>query len=439
MRGSVRTLSPVFALTLATGIALAGGAAQAAKFKVLVSFAHKLGINPMAPVLIDQAGNLYTTASQGGAQGGGTAVELKRKGGGYKATAIFRFCGGCGTGAQPSGRLIIDTQGNLYGTAGNLIFELSPVVGQKTWGEKILYRFCSQLNCTDGNDPGGGLAYAGQASGAPYDGVSPLFGVTSSGGVNNGGTAFEIKNDAGKWSESVLYSFCAQGGAKCTDGNSPQTGVTVDSSGNIYGVTKLGGGNDPVLSGAGVVFELSPAGNDSWTETTLYRFCSLQDCIDGARPWAGLTLDSSGALLGTTLLGGRKCPLTPDRCGVIFKLVPNGAQSQETVLYDFCKKADCKDGAIPMAGVSLGNDGSLFGTTNLGGGNDGSAFPNGGGTVFQFSESSLSTLHSFCSLVNCEDGAAPAATPIVESTGALYGTTESGGVSDSGTVFRLVQ
>ena len=202
----------------------------------------------------------------------------------------------------------------------------------------MIYRFCSQQNCADGTIPAGGLTYAGASSGVPYDGVSPLFGVTGGGGANNGGTVFELTNSAGHWAENVLYSFCSQGGTDCTDGHVPQGELVIDASGNPYGVTVQGGGNDPHLNGAGVAFELVPSEGNAWSETTLYRFCSMAHCADGARPLAGLVTDAEGNLYGTTSRGGRRCATEPDGCGTAFKIIPNGAASEETVLYAFCEE-----------------------------------------------------------------------------------------------------
>ena len=111
-------------------------------------------------------------------------------------------------------------------------------------------------------------------NGEPYDGVSPLYGVTGGGGANDGGTVFELINSDGHWSETVLYNFCSLGGDQCTDGQIPR-GVTMGSEGTLYGMTFQGGGNDFRTSAVpGVVFQLAPDIADTWKETTLYRFCS---------------------------------------------------------------------------------------------------------------------------------------------------------------------
>lgn len=452
MRGFCQVL---IAAGLTMGVALTGGGAQAAKFKVLHSFCegpHRPcggGSNPQAALVMDATGNLYGTAV-GGGNGFGTVFEMERKADGkFNFKPLYRFChGSCEDGAQPFGALILDTQGNLYGTTsrgGNnnngVVFELSPKAGKRTWVEKVLYMFCLQSGCHDGSGPVGGLTYAGASSSAQYDGTSPLYGTTAGGGAMNGGAVFQLTNTSGAWSESVLYDFCSEGGSECTDGAGPLA-VTLDPAGHLFGMTEIGGGNDSKLDGAGVIFELSPNGNGSWNETTLYRFCSLRNCADGARPWRGdLAIDADGALYGTTLFGGRKCAAFADGCGVIFKLVPNGAASEETVLYEFCRRNDCEDGSLPKAGLTLGELGTLSGTTSAGGGNDSDQFSKGAGTIFELSgSSSLHVLHRFCSLAACSDGAAPDAKPILTS-GTVYGTTDLGGAfgdtSSGGTIFSV--
>jgi hypothetical protein len=433
-------------VSLAAGIALGGGA-QAAKFKVLHSFCSRSschdGSNPAGALVMDQAGNFFGATSGGGGRGDGTVFELVRQADGHlRFKFIFHFCSACQIGSRPNGSLVIDSQGNLYGTANNLVFKLSPPVGTKKWTESILYRFCSQQNCADGRSPAGGLSYAGQSSGTPYDGVSPLFGATGGGGVNNGGTAFELTNSNGNWAETVLYNFCSQGGSDCTDGNIPR-GLVMGKDLNLYGVTYEGGGNAPALGGAGVAFELIPNQNNSWTETVLYRFCAERNCADGARPVDNLLIDEQGNLLGATYLGGRDCmQLHPDGCGVLFKLVPDGSKTQETVLYKFCKEADCKDGFAPHGGLISDSFSTLFGATRFGGGNDIDQEGLGGGVIFELKGGLLyRTRYSFCALANCADGAYPNPGLTLDSEQTIYGAAEQGGVngsgSDGGTAFKL--
>jgi hypothetical protein len=438
----MRGLRRVFVATLIAGVALAGGVAQAAKFKVLHSFCSRTncgdGSNPAGALAMDQAGNFFGTTLGGGGRGDGTAFELVRQADGHlKFKPIFHFCSACQFGSRPNGALIIDTQGNLYGTANNLVFELSPVDGQKRWSEKILYRFCSQQRCTDGDTPVGGLTYAGASSGAPYDGVSPLYGVTNLGGANDEGVVFNLSANNGQWTESVLYSFCSAGG-KCLDGAQPAAGLIMDAEGNIFGTTASGGGNDPQKGGqgAGVVFELSPE-NGGWSISTIYRFCAEMQCADGAFPAGELTFDETGALIGTTRAGGKICKLSKTYgCGTIFKLSSDGSEFQESVQYSFCNQRDCRDGALPLGAVLLVN-GSGMGTTQFGGGNDIDKYGSGGGTAYEVTGSTLKTWHRFCSVVGCADGEYPEAGLVADGSGGLYGSTSMGGADSGGAIFRL--
>jgi hypothetical protein len=286
----------------------------------------------------------------------------------------------------------------------------------------------------DGNGPVGGLTYAGQSSGLPYDGISPLFGVTGGGVANNGGTVFELTNSGATWVETVLYNFCSQGIRNCRDGKSPNSALIMDSEGNLFG-TALYGGNDIQ---AGTAFELSPTRN-AWRYTLLYTFCSASNCADGANPSGPLLFDQENNLLGTTYAGAT-CRRSRSHCGTIFKIIPNGAQSQESVLHTFCQLLDCKDGAGPVGGVVADAAGTLFGVTTIGGGHDIDQGGNGGGTVFELTDSGLTVLHRFCALANCADGEHPLAGVVLDQAGQVYGTTGYGGEFEKvygGTIFQV--
>jgi len=151
--------------------------------------------------------------------------------------------------------------------------------------------------------------------------------------------------------ETVLYSFCTQSG--CTDGHRPHAGLVLDKSGNLYGTTYQGGAN-----GEGTVFEVSPSG----AETVLHSFCTQPGCTDGYHPLAGLVLDTSGNLYGTTYDGGAH------GAGTVFEVSPSGA---ETVLYSFCTQPGCRDGYYPHADLVMDTNGNLYGTTQFDGAHGG--------------------------------------------------------------------
>jgi uncharacterized repeat protein (TIGR03803 family) len=423
--------------------------AEAGNFKVLHSFCAKSncgdGKGPEGAPLVDAAGNLFGTTTSGGNQGG-VVFELQRAASGkLKFIKLYTFCrhSSCLDGSAPTGRLVIDTRGNLYGTTsqggGNdgVAFELSPSETGK-WKETILHAFCSSFNCTDGAKSFDGLTYAGATGGAVYDGTSPLYGTTAAGGAHNQGTVFSLVPNGDQWTETVLYNFCSQGGSSCTDGKGPTHNVIVSRTGNLLGTTTLGGTNDEGFGGAGVAYELSPNGDGSWSYSILYQFCSVAPhCSDGEFPSGALFEDGAGNLLGTTGGGGSPCNSEPHGCGTVFKLAPNGEGFGETVLYAFCQKTDCKDGADPEGGVTLDPTGNLLGTTFAGGGNDIDESGIGGGVVFELSGTSYRVLHRFCSKDSCADGEYPETGVQLDQMGVAYGTSGIGGAFGGGTVFAV--
>ncbi len=177
----------------------------------------------------------------------------------------------------------------------------------------------------------------------------------------------------------------------------------MDQRGAIFGATAGG----PISSNlGGTVFKLIPPAPSGglWTETVLYTFCSLSNCVDGAEPRAGLLMDQRWALYGTTQAGDAQRP----QGGTVFKLTPpsvKGGPWTETVLYKFCSKTACLDGAAPQANLIMDEQGALFGTTVTGGARD-------QGTVFKLTPPTVTggrwtetVLYSFCSMTNCTDGA----------------------------------
>jgi uncharacterized repeat protein (TIGR03803 family) len=209
--------------------------------------------------------------------------------------------------------------------------------------------------------------------------------------------------------EKVLYSFCKTQG--CLDGKVP-VGNLIAVKGTLYGATS-GGGAD-----YGTVFAFDPG---TGIETVLYSFTPG---TDGFNPVAGLT-SVKGTLYGTTYLGGG-CTSEKEGCGTVFAVDPE--TGAETVLHAF---AGGTDGSYPFAGMIAVN-GTLYGTTNEGGGTgcDGT----GCGTVFalDLKSGSEKVLYSFCSQQNCADGASPEAS-LLDINGVLYGATEGGGTGACGT------
>jgi len=353
------------------------------------------GWAPYSGLVRDSAGNLYGTTYEGGSSGActfgcGTVFKIDTSG---KETVLHSFTRGM-DGANPVfGYLLRDNAGNLYGTtyyggtAGNgAAFKINP-------NGKVL-----SLPFRGGNN--GGFPYAGLVR----DSAGNFYGTTNLRGTGCApygcGTAYKI-SPTGK--QTVLHSFA--GGA--SDGSFPWDQLVVDSTGNLFGTTELGG-----PSGFGTVFKLSPDGQE-----TVYDVTSA----DGVVPIAGLVADGSGNLYGTTLLGGIGY-------GSIFKLDTSG---HFTLLYSFCSHTNCSDGSEPWSGVALDAAGNIYGTTSAGG-------LTLSGTIYKLDTSGrLTTLYNFCSLPSCADGGVPYAGLILDGNGNLYGTASIGGTTNSGTVFKL--
>src|SRR5580700_11105019 len=217
--------------------------------------------------------------------------------------------------------------------------------------------------------------------------------------------------------ESVLYTFCAQGGESCTDGSNPQAGLVFDQKGNLYGTASSGGVSNICSGpppGCGVVFKLTSEGK----ETVLHSFCTQTNCPDGEEPNVGVVLDQGGNLYGTTPYGGAHL------AGVVFRLTPAGTYR---VLHSFCALNNCRDGSSPQGGLLLDQKGNLYGTTSYGG-----AY--GAGVAFRVTPQGKETiLYSFCAQgPPCTDGANPSAGLIFDQQGNLYGTTYRGGTDPFG-------
>lgn len=389
-----RLCAPRHALLFsALALVLCVSAAPAeAKFKVLYSFAGGSdGANPQAGLIRDKAANLYGTTLGGGAHGSGTVFAVARGG---AETVLYPFQGGS-DGAIPGASLMEDKAGNLYSTTftggafdGGTVFKLAP-----DGMESVLYAFHFG---SDGGNPVANLI---------ADESGNLLSTTLSGGRGSG-TVFALAPDG---AETVLHTFK---GAR-RDGAGPHAGVVMDGSGNLYGTTEYGT-SAPDGHDNGTVFKIAASGD----ETVVHNFLG-KDKNDGAHPYAGVILDDSGNLYGTTRNGGADCD-----CGTVFRLDPGGA---ETLLHVFTGGSD---GSQPVAGLIADDSGNLYGTTSAGG-------AHGFGTVFRLAPDGTETvLHAF---KGGGDGANPAAGLIADKRGNLYGTTYGGGTKGLGTVFRLNQ
>jgi len=421
-------------LVAAALVMTAGATGPSAAYteKVLYSFCSALacadGQNPTT-IFMDPSGTLYGT-NESGVVFSLTAERRNRWK--FKTLRVL-------AGSTPWGPLTMDVNGNLYGTTLNggthfhgTAYELSPAT--HTWKVKILHEFCAQGDpqCPDGAQPQSGLTYAGASTGVLYDGISPLYGTTISGGGTNtnSGTIFQLTPPGTKWKEKVLYSFCSV--FDCADGSEVADPVIVDGSGNLHGAT-IGGGAH--LGGA--IFQLAPNHRHTiWTETVQYDLVCQPgpgNCPDGQDIDGAMIFDSGGSLFGVAQNGGsgQHCDLT-EGCGALVELASGGGYS---VLYNFCDQANCADGSSPRAGMIMDSAGHLFGVADRGGSDAGGGR---GGTVFEWDGTSLQTLYNFCSQASCTDGSEPLGALAMDEAGDIFGTTLVGGAHGAGTVFELV-
>jgi uncharacterized repeat protein (TIGR03803 family) len=386
--------------------------------------------------------------SNGAVVGCGIVFELTppvSAGGAWTETILYAFKGGA-DGAFPNS-LVAGTGGILYGTAlaggkgasagsgSGVVFQLTPpATSGAAWKESTLYSFCAQSDCTDGAYPGSGLILLGGS----------LYGTTSDGGTLSDGTVFKLTLATSTTKEKFASIYSFKGGS---DGSFPYYGVIPGKSGILYGETNSGGGTSCNSgAGCGTVYQITPpaASGDPYTETVLYAF---PGATDGYNPAGILNLLSSGALLGAagggTFNYGAIYELTPPTTsgaawtetiltsfdpgnlygipggtypnggfvvggngsiygttygggdpnlqmgyyfpGTIFELTPpieKGGAWVQSMLYSF---QGGTDGLTPQWGLILGPDGTLYGTTSVGGGTGCPAQGNiGCGTVFQF-------------------------------------------------------
>jgi hypothetical protein len=303
---------------------------------------------------------------------------------------------------------------------------------EKPQQEKVLFTF--PANHSRGWNPYGNLV---------FDRAGNLYGTTSEGGTFNGGVVFQLSQESnGSWTQTVLYNFCSAGNSYCSDGWSPQSGLTIDSQGNLYGTTVYGGRPCKILSyepSCGTVFELSPPSTPggAWNEQVLYSFCATggeAKCADGAFPTGPLVFDNAGNLYGETNMGGQG----RNSGGTVFELSPNSSGWKEQVLHNFCSEGSapfCPDGLNPWGGVIFDQSGNLYGTVTAGGFDD----QKGNGAVFKLAPGAAqwteSVLLAFPGIQDQFPG--PEGGVALSADGYLYGTIGFGGEYGVGGVFRL--
>jgi len=397
--GPGKTTTLVTIVLLAVAI-MAAPAAPAQTLSILHTFTGADGSAPLAGPTLDRTGSLYgTTLSQGG--GFGTVFKLTHAGTSWVMNTLHTFQGGS-DGAGPAAGVVFGPDGALYGTTTGIdggsdygtVFMLRPPANAPhsiifPWTETVLYRFTGGA---DGANPGYGNLI--------FDAAGNIYGTTVRGGDNGLGTVYELTPSNGSWTETVLYSFSMSDNG----GYYPYGAVVLDSSGNLYGTTYLGG-----ITGLGSLFELTPSGS-SWTETLLHSFGTG----DGYNPYGGLIIDQQDNLYGTTASGPGN-----QTGGTAYELQPAGTNWTYTIL----AALPAQLGMIgPLDALTMDAAGNLYGTSNEGLSTYGGVFkltPSGGSWIY-------TDLHDFMD----GDGAYPYGSVAVDAHGNIYGTTYSSSPGD---------
>lgn len=369
----------------------------------LVSFSGSAGTapgsGPVGGVVEGADGALFGTTSAGGSSGLGLAFRVTTAGT-YSTLVSFSGIVGPALGSVP-GPLVLHADGNFYGTtqaggaggAGGMgtVFQMTPAGGVTT-----LVEFTGTAGARPGAGPVGTLAVDG----------STLFGVTGTGGALNNGTIFRVTT-AGAW--TLMAEFTGTTGIPPEDfrpGAEPAAGLLFHSDGNLYGTTEFGG-----TSGFGVAFKITTAATPVFT--VLHNFSDST----GSQPVGELLEGSDGAMYGAAAAGGL------DGWGAVYRLTVGGAHS---VLAEFTGEGGLVRGATPRAGLIVGADGQLHGTTSAGGaGNLGVAFK-------------ITIAGAYTGLANLSRpiGWVPAGAPVEDGSGDHLVPMATGGDHGNGVILR---
>jgi hypothetical protein len=339
------------------------------------SFSDPDGAAAEGGVTLDAAGNLYgvtpfggTACSEAGSGGEnvGCGVVFKlthNSNGSFTYSVLHHF--DVSDGFAPTGPLVFDKAGNLYGVTnfggsstacgGNgcgVVYKLTPS-SSGPWTETVIHTFGGP----DGSDPSGSLTF--DAGGNLYG--AAISGAGSGCSAMGCGAIFELTpNSDQTWTESILYSFTG-----ADDGSNPKGGLVFDAQGNLYGAAGGGAGNQ------GVIFQLMPNSSAPWTENVIYSFPGTTTgsrLPNGGAP-NGVTFDASGNLYGTTFDGGTGYDYCSSGCGLVFKLTSESGSWNFAVVHAFLDY-----GALPESQIFVDPAGHLFGTTILGNKNYGIVF-----------------------------------------------------------------
>jgi len=377
-----------------------------AVLNVLIDFTGANGTSPRGSLMADANGNLFGTTYAGGVNDDGTVFEIAKTSVGYANTATTLVSFDDANGANPWDGLILDNNGNLFGTtesggaySGGTAFEIIDTPSGYASVPTTLVSF---------NGTG-----VGPRAGLLTDANGDLFGTTTHGAWYQmyyiGGAVFEIAKTGTGYASTptALVGFYG------SDGSNPCGGLIADASGNLFGTTSYPNG--------GTVFELAKTtAGYALTPTTLATF----GLPNGKWPMGSLVADACGNLFGTTSGGGAY------NDGTVFEIArtASGYASTVTTLVSF----NGANGSSPQGSLIVDANGNLFGTTAAGGTyND--------GTVFEIARtgSVYASIPTVLVSFDGTDGNFPNASLIADAAGNLYGTTSTGGTTDHGTVFEI--
>jgi uncharacterized repeat protein (TIGR03803 family) len=355
----------------------------------------------------DGVGNIYGTTVLGGDFRGGTVFRLSPTPNGWVHTVLYSFTGGV-DGGEPYKGVTLDREGNLYGTA------VTGGSGSCEGGCGVVYKLTNSggtYTQTVIHAFTGGHDGSGPGARVTVDRSGNVYGMTPTGGAYGLGTIYKIspRQDA-NWTFRVIHTFT--GGA---DGGSGSAGRMILRNGHLYGAATTGG-----ISGSGVVFALTPRGVGEWHFRTIYSFAGQPD---GSFPYGALLFGRSGNIYGTTYYGGT------NNIGAVYELSPRPVgEWAEKVLYGF---QGGSAGSSPISNLAFDNIGNLYGTTSEGGLGSGTIFklsPAGGG---QWTET---VVHPF---QGPPDGAFPYNGMVVDQFGNFFGATVHGGDNDDGSIYSF--